>query len=195
MPDYEDSRQHVIFLDEFNRANRYVLDVMLPFLLDGTLGTHRVPENTIIVAAGNPGGTEDYSVTEIEDKALLSRLCHIALNPDFRSWKRFVQKDVHPSVIEAVSTSSDTIFKTTDLPEIEADPRSLHIAGIALSGMSEAQYTSFGYEFLFGMVGGLAGSITQHYEERAKNKIPARRIITEYSNIRSAVIDQMDARS
>lgn len=192
MPSEDDDRPFVIFLDEFNRANRYVLDVMLPFLLDGTLGTHRVPSNTLIVAAGNPGGTEDYSVTEIEDKAMLSRLCHIGLAPSFPDWKDFVEKEVHPSIIQAISSNTAPIFKTVELPEVEADPRSLHIAGKALNAMSESQYSSFGYQFLFGMVGPVAGAICQHYEERAKKKIAARRIVTEYDIIRPAVLEQIE---
>ena len=191
MPSQEDDRPFVIFLDEFNRANRYVLDVMLPFLLEGTLGTHRVPESTLIVAAGNPGGTEDYSVTDIEDKAMLSRLCHVGLSPSYGDWKDFVKKDVHPAVLQSVASNTAPIFKSVDLPEVDADPRSLHIAGKALTAMSDSQYNSFGYQFLYGMVGTIAGSICQHYEERSKNKIPARRIITEYEIIRPAVIEQM----
>ena len=41
------------------------------------------------------------------------------------------------------------------------------------------------------MVGSLAGSICQHYENRAKSKIPAMRILTEYWHIRPAVIDSV----
>lgn len=191
MPQEDDSRRFVIFLDEFNRANRYVLDVMLPFLLDGTLGTHRVPNNTVIVAASNPGGTDDYSVTEIDDKAMLSRLCHVALKAEFKGWKTHVENDVHPAVLQAVSNVSNNIFGSVELPDIDPDPRSLHISGVALNALSDDQYKSFGFEFLRGMVGSLAGSICQHYENRAKSKIPAMRILTEYWHIRPAVIDSV----
>lgn len=191
MPSEDDNRRFVIFLDEFNRANRYVLDVMLPFLLDGTLGTHRVPANTVIIAASNPGGSDDYSVTEIEDKAMLSRLCHVALNTEFSGWKGHVSSDVHPSVIEAVSSIKNDIFKRCPLPEVQADPRSLHIAGIALNAISSVQYDAFGFDFLRGMVGSLAGSICQHYEDRAKTKLPAGRIVRNYEEVRPAVLESV----
>lgn len=193
MPAQDDDRRFVIFLDEFNRANRYVLDVMLPFLLDGTLGTHRVPENTVIIAASNPGGTEDYAVTEIEDKAMLSRLCHVALNAEFDGWKSHVQEEVHPSILEAVSVAKGDIFGRVDLPEVNADPRSLHIAGIALNALSPEQYEEFGFEFIRGMVGDLAGSICQHYEDRAKKKLPPEQIVFEYDRIRPVVLKSCES--
>ena len=67
----------LIFLDEFNRAKPQILQSMLPFVLEGRLHTHKLPENCHIVVAGNPP-TDEYDVTLFEDNALFSRFCHVS---------------------------------------------------------------------------------------------------------------------
>lgn len=193
MPSFSDEGKYVIFLDEFNRANKYVLDVMLPFLLDGTIGSHRVPENTLIIAAANPGNTEDYSVTEIDDKAMLSRLCHVTLDASFSEWAKHVQEDVHPAMIEA--TRGTVKFDTCNIPySVDPDPRSMHLAGIALKGMSEDQYKTFGWEFLFGMIGELASAVTTHIDTNGLGSgVKPEDILHNYQTVRPAVMESIES--
>jgi len=192
MPGEYDPGKHVIFLDEFNRANKYVLDVMLPFLLDGTIGTHKVPANTLIVAAANPGGTEDYNVTEIDDKAMLSRLCHVALDASFSDWASHVKEDVHPAMIEA--TRGVVSFDKASVPsDIKADPRSMHLSGIALKHISDKGYNEFGWEFLYGMIGDLASAVTTHIDTQGLGTgVTAEEIISRYPAVRPAVIEVVE---
>jgi hypothetical protein len=192
MPKESDPGKYVIFLDEFNRANKYVLDVMLPFLLDGTLGVHKVPSNTLIVAAANPSGTEDYDVTDINDKAMLSRLCHVTLDASFTEWASYVKEDVHPSIIEA--TREVVSFEKCEVPvEVKPDPRSMHLAGIALKWLSWEEYESFGWEFLYGMIGSLASAVTAHIDSGGLSQgVGAESIIKSYPEVRPAVMEAMD---
>jgi hypothetical protein len=192
MPKENDPGKYVIFLDEFNRANKYVLDVMLPFLLDGTLGTHRVPSNTMIVAAANPGGTEDYGVTDIDDKAMISRLCHITLDAKFSEWAEHVKDDVHPALIEA--TRGIVKFDKCQIPEeVTPDPRSMHLSGIALKAMSDEDYTLFGWEFLYGMIGDVASAVTAHIDSRGLSTgVKAEDILASYPSVRPAVLQNIE---
>jgi hypothetical protein len=192
MPREDDPGKYVIFLDEFNRANKYVLDVMLPFLLDGTLGTHKVPTNTFIVAAANPGGTEEYNVTDIDDRAMLSRLCHVTLDASFSDWASHVGDDVHPAMIEA--TREIVSFGKCDMPiDVKPDPRSMHLSGIALKHLSEDDYLSFGWEFLYGMIGNTASAVTAYIDSEGLSQgVGVESILRTYSDVRPAVLSAMD---
>ncbi len=70
----------ILFLDELNRARRDVLQVVFPLLLEGRIHETIFPKNFYVLAAMNPN-TENYIVTDISDKALLDRFCHIKMAP------------------------------------------------------------------------------------------------------------------
>lgn len=82
----------LIFIDEFPRAKPQILQAMFPFILEGRLHTHKLPENCKIIVAGNPP-TDDYEQTDVSDTALLSRFCHIELTPSFTEWEEFVSEN------------------------------------------------------------------------------------------------------
>jgi len=80
----------LILLDEFNRAPRSLLAGMFSFALDKTFHTMKLPKNCHIIAAGNPP-TDEYVVTDIDEAALMSRFCHMKLEPTFQEWLDFAK--------------------------------------------------------------------------------------------------------
>lgn len=80
----------IIFLDEFNRARRDVLQGMFSLALDKKFHTTQLPTNCHIVAAGNPP-TEEYYVTDINDSALMARFAHVKLEPTIQEWVEYAQ--------------------------------------------------------------------------------------------------------
>lgn len=78
----------IIFLDEFNRARRDILNGMFSLALDKTFHTITLPRNCYIVAAGNPP-TDEYYVTDINETALMARFAHIKLEPSFQEWASY----------------------------------------------------------------------------------------------------------
>jgi MoxR-like ATPase len=80
----------VIFLDEFNRARRDILNGMFSFALDKTFHTIKLPVNCYVIAAGNPP-TDEYYVTDVNDTALMARFTHIKLEPSFQEWTTYAQ--------------------------------------------------------------------------------------------------------
>lgn len=89
----------VIFLDEFNRARRDILNGMFSLALDKTFHTLKLPKNCHIVAAGNPP-TDEYYVTDVNETALMARFAHIKLEPSFKEWIDFAQKEeFNPTLI------------------------------------------------------------------------------------------------
>lgn len=121
MPDWladalADERPCVFFLDEMNRGPLYVLQTMLPFVLEGRLHTHRIRKNDIVIGAMNPA-TRDYNVEAINDKALLSRFAHFYFEPELSEWMQYVvSSGVHPALIEVVQ-QTDKIFNNESVPD------------------------------------------------------------------------------
>lgn len=81
----------VIFLDEFNRARRDILNGMFSLALDKTFHTLKLPKNCHLVAAGNPP-TEEYVTTDVDETALMARFVHIKLEPTIEEWLEFAKE-------------------------------------------------------------------------------------------------------
>lgn len=86
----------IIFLDEFNRARRDVLQGMFSLALDKTFHTIKLPTNCYIVAAGNPP-TEEYQTTDVDDTALMARFAHIKLEPTVQEWIQYAKENNYSS--------------------------------------------------------------------------------------------------
>lgn len=80
----------IIFLDEFNRARKDILQGMFSLALDKTFHTVKLPSNCYVVAAGNPPG-DHYNVTDIGDTALMGRFAHVKFEPTFQEWVTFAK--------------------------------------------------------------------------------------------------------
>ncbi|MBQ2445552.1 MAG: AAA family ATPase [Oscillospiraceae bacterium] len=88
---------NILFLDEISAAPPSVQAAAYQITLDRTVGEHRLPENCIVIAAGNR--ITDKSVAYHMPKALANRLCHIEIKGDYDAWHRWaVRKDIHPFV-------------------------------------------------------------------------------------------------
>lgn len=83
----------ILFLDEFNRARKDVLNGMFSLALDKQFHTIKLPKNCHIVAAGNPP-TEEYYTTDCDETALMARFAHIKLEPSFDEWVKYA-KDIN----------------------------------------------------------------------------------------------------
>lgn len=89
----------IIFLDEFNRARRDILNGMFSFALDKSFHILKLPKNCHILAAGNPP-TDEYYVTDVNETALMARFCHIKLEPTFEEWATYAEENfVNKSLI------------------------------------------------------------------------------------------------
>jgi len=87
---FPNTPNNIIFLDEFNRANKSIIQAMLPFILEKRLHNHILPANTHIVLAANPP-TDDMVVNDVSDRALGSRVCHITLEPTVKEFLDYAQ--------------------------------------------------------------------------------------------------------
>ena len=88
----------ILFLDEINCVSETLAPVMLQFLQYKIFGKHKIPDNWILVAAGNPP-EYNKSVREF-DIVTWDRLKRIDIEPDFNAWKEFAyEQGVHPAVL------------------------------------------------------------------------------------------------
>ena len=78
---------NILFLDEITAAPQSVQAAAYQITLDRVVGEHRLPENCIVIAAGNR--TTDKSVAYRMPKALSNRLMHIEIEGSFTSWKKW----------------------------------------------------------------------------------------------------------
>lgn len=89
---------NILFLDEISAAPQTVQAAAYQITLDRMIGEHALPDNCIVMAAGNR--TTDRSVAYRMPNALANRLRHIEVASDFDSWSRWAMANhVHPLVL------------------------------------------------------------------------------------------------
>ena len=82
---------NILFLDEISAAPPSVQAAAYQITLDRTIGEHRLPENCIVMAAGNR--VTDKSVAYNMPKALANRLCHLEIVGDPQAWHDWAVKN------------------------------------------------------------------------------------------------------
>ncbi|MBO4352961.1 MAG: AAA family ATPase, partial [Eggerthellaceae bacterium] len=105
----------ILFLDEINCVSETLYPSMLQFLQFKTFGRHRVPEDWIIVCAGNP---PEYNKSVHEfDIVTLDRLREIDVEPDYAAFKRYAsEKGIHPAVTTFLEAKPDCFYKVEAKP-------------------------------------------------------------------------------
>lgn len=88
----------VLHMDEINRTRKDLLVPVFQIALDRCLNTIKFPENFIPLASANPNN-DDYVVTDISDRALLSRFVHIKLTPSLKEWTNYAEESEYDSSI------------------------------------------------------------------------------------------------
>ena len=106
-------RSGILFLDEINCVSETLTPVMLQLLQNKTFGNVPLPEDWIIVAAGNPP-EYNKSVREL-DMVTLDRVKHIDVTADLAVWRRYaVAQGVHPAVRTYLSVYPDHFYRITE---------------------------------------------------------------------------------
>lgn len=129
---------NILFLDEISAAPQSVQAAAYQITLDRVVGEHKLPDNCIIIAAGNR--VTDKSVSFKMPKALANRLLHIEVEGSFESWQNWaVRAGVNPKVIGFLSFRTDKLFgfdpKNDDLAF--ATPRSWEMVSNLLNNVCD----------------------------------------------------------
>ncbi|MCR5020854.1 MoxR family ATPase, partial [Ruminococcus sp.] len=143
---------NLLFLDEISAAPQSVQAAAYQITLDRVVGEHRLPDNCIVIAAGNR--TTDKSVAYKMPKALANRLLHIDLKMSFSSWKKWaVNNGVNPMVIGYLTYKNDALMRFDAASEelAFATPRSWEMVSNILNQVNSSVAD------VFNLIAGLVG--------------------------------------
>ncbi len=129
---------NILFLDEISAAPQSVQAAAYQITLDRTVGEHRLPDNCIVIAAGNR--ITDRSVAFKMPKALSNRLLHLEVNVSFASWEKWALRNgVNKKVLGFLSFKPDYLmdFHSSSEDLAFATPRSWEMVSGVLNHVSE----------------------------------------------------------
>lgn len=143
---------NILFLDEISAAPQSVQAAAYQITLDRVVGEHKLPENCIVIAAGNR--TTDKSVAFKMPKALANRLLHIEAEGSFNSWKEWaIKSGINNKVVGFLSFKPDYLMKFDANSEDLAfsTPRSWEMVSNILNGVDD------NVENMMSLIAGLVG--------------------------------------
>jgi hypothetical protein len=118
LPSAEFAKQYdtiVLFLDEMNSAAPAVQAAAYQLILNRRVGTYKLPDNVVIVAAGNREA--DKGVTYRMPAPLANRFIHLELRTDFDDWFSWaISNNLNKDVIGYLTFSKKDLY--------DFDPRS-----------------------------------------------------------------------
>jgi len=99
----------VLFLDEMNSAAPAVQAAAYQLILNRRVGSYKLPDNVVIVAAGNR--ETDKGVTYRMPAPLSNRFVHLEMRVDFEDWLQWATENkIHPDVVGYVSFAKQDLY-------------------------------------------------------------------------------------
>jgi hypothetical protein len=162
----------VLFLDEMNSAPPAVQAAGYQLILNRRIGKYRLPDNVVIVAAGNRDS--DKGVTYRMPMPLANRFVHLEMRYDFNAWQTWaVNKGIHKDVVGYLSFSKQDgyDFDAKSSSRAFATPRSWVFVSDLLSDEDNIDNDTL-YNLVAGAVGdGLATKFMAH--RKVASRMPA----------------------
>lgn len=107
----QDSPPTLLFLDELTGAEPRLQVSAYQLLLSRRIGSYHLPDSCLVCAAGN--STADGAVAYEMGTALASRLLHIAVQAEPRSWLSWASvNNMHPSVMSLIQLKGNLLEDT-----------------------------------------------------------------------------------
>jgi hypothetical protein len=101
----------LLFLDELTGAEPRLQVSAYQLLLSRRIGSYHLPDNCYVCAAGN--GPADGAIAYEMGTALASRLLHIAVQAEPRSWIEWaLANNIHSSIITLIQLKGDLLEQT-----------------------------------------------------------------------------------
>jgi len=177
LPSEEFAKQHpivVLFLDEMNSAPPAVQAAGYQLILNRRVGKYVLPDNVVIVAAGNRDS--DKGVTYRMPMPLANRFLHLEMRPDFTAWQNWaVNKGIHKDVVGYLSFAKQDMydFDAKSASRAFATPRSWCFVSDLLKE-EDALDTDTLFNLVSGAVGeGLAVKFMAHRKIAGKMPEPS----------------------
>jgi len=174
LPDEELASQYpmvVLFMDEMNSAAPSVQAAAYQLILNRRIGKYRLPDNVVMVAAGNR--ESDKGVTYRMPTPLANRFIHQEMKVDFASWQEWaVTNAIHKDVVGYLTFAKQDLydFDAKSSSRSFATPRTWTFVSELLE---EDEDTDTLTNLIAGTVGeGLAVKFMQHRKVAARMPRP-----------------------
>jgi hypothetical protein len=159
----------IVFMDELNSAPPAVQAAAYQLILNRRVGTYKLPENVVIVAAGNREA--DKGVTYRMPAPLANRFVHLELSVNFDDWFQWaVNNDIHEDVVGYLTFAKKDLydFDPKSPSRSFATPRSWSFVSELLEDDDDENTTT---DLVSGAVGeGLAVKFMAH--RKVASKLP-----------------------
>lgn len=126
---------NILLLDEISAAPQSVQAAAYQITLDRTCGEHKLPQNCVVIAAGNR--VTDKSVAYRMPKALANRLLHLETRVDSGAWLEWARPaGIHPLIMGFICARPDMLmrFDASDGSMAFPTPRTWEMASGVLRG-------------------------------------------------------------
>jgi hypothetical protein len=177
LPDEELASKYpivVLFLDEMNSAPPAVQAAGYQLVLNRQVGKYKLPDNVVIVAAGNRDS--DKGVTYRMPMPLANRFIHLEMKPDFSAWQQWaVNKGIHKDVVGYLSFAKQDLydFDSKSSSRAFATPRTWTFVSDLLND-EENMDTDTQFNLVAGAIGeGLAVKFAAHRKVAGKMPEPS----------------------
>ncbi|HUM41598.1 MAG TPA: ATP-binding protein [Fervidobacterium sp.] len=189
---FPETPKNLILIDEANRMPKSIIQSMLTFILDKKLHTHILPEDTHFILLANPP-TDQFIVGDFSDEALVSRLCHIPLEPTVEEWlENAVRSGVDDSVTAFIHENPECLEESSVsyLPTLKPFRRSWH------DFVSPFIQTNPLEESLFEVVRGLVGTPMAvkylSFRKYSGKKIRGREVLSGYDQLMASEVSKYE---
>jgi len=208
LPDAEMASKHdkiVLFMDEMNSAAPAVQAAAYQLVLNRRVGTYQLPDNVVMVAAGNR--ETDKGVTYRMPAPLANRFVHLEMAVDWDDWQEWaVENKLHKDVVGFLTFSKKDLydFDPKSASRAFATPRSWSFVSELLIDDDTDEQTLT--DLTSGAVGeGLAVKFMAHRKHAAKmpnpsdvlqgkvKKMDSKEISAQYSLVVSLCYELKDA--
>lgn len=189
LPSKEFASQHkqiILFLDEMNSAAPAVQAAAYQLVLNRRVGTYQLPDNVVLVAAGNR--ESDKGVTYRMPAPLANRFVHLEMAIDWDDWQEWaVENRIHKDVVGFLTFSKKDLydFDPKSASRAFATPRSWSFVSELLTDDDTDEHTLT--DLTSGAVGeGLAVKFMAHRKIASKMPNP--------TDILSGKVKKMDSK-
>lgn len=144
---------NILFLDEISAAPQSVQAAAYQITLDRTVGEHKLPDNCIVIAAGNR--VTDKSVAYKMPKALANRLLHLEIETSYDAWRNWaVRSGINEKVTAFLAFKPDYLMKFDSLKDDIAfpTPRAWEMVSALLNNISDS------IEEMYTLIAGIIGT-------------------------------------
>lgn len=180
----------ILFLDEMNAAPPSVQAAAYQLTLNRRIGNYILPDNVVIVAAGNR--ESDKGVAFKMPSPLANRFIHLEMEVNFNDWQEWaIEHDIHPDVVGFLTYSKSSLydFDPKSSTRAFATPRSWSFVSDLLQDDIDANTLN---DLVSGTVGeGLALSFNAHRQVRSKLPNPSRVLDGTITELESTEISAM----